>query len=177
MQPCNPPLILVRIKTLKDRGGLPHAGRDAQQHKQFTDALVKFLLAEANGRFFVGDAPHGIPIRVVSLEGDLSRTDIASGGAYLCVLRLREETTGCWIGQWAGTADNFRFLYGNLTGAEGISLHGLLGELGVRVVACLVSPVVHLPKADTAPVRVLATRNGFSLGDDPGISRNFGTRT
>ena len=147
---------------LKDRGGLPHRGPDAQQHKQFTDSLVTFLRAEAKGRFFVGAAPHGIPTRVVSLEGDLSRTDIIMGGAYLCVLRLRDETKGDWIGQWAGVADNFRFLYGNLTEAEGISLQGLLGELGGCVVACLVSPNASSPKAAMVPVRVLATRNGFS---------------
>jgi hypothetical protein len=148
--------VLIRVKILKDRGGLPKSGRDAQQHYQFTDGLVKYLLTEAQDRYFVGSAPRGVDPRVLILEGDLSRTEVNSGGAYLCVLRLKDERTGKFIGQWAGVADNFRLLYGNLFNTDGVAAQGLLGELGSRLVQFLIDN--EWPKgATTKPARVIDT--------------------
>lgn len=116
---------------------------------------MRYLQGEAKDRFFVGSAPRGTETRTLILEGELSRTEWGTGGSYLCILRLKDDRTDRWVAQWAGVADNFRFLYGNLTGAEGVSAQGLLGELGSAVLAFLTDP--SNPRgSETRPARVLA---------------------
>lgn len=151
----NPLPILVQVRGFKDRGGLPRFGSDANQHRQFADSLIRYLRTESKGRFFVGNAPRGIETHVLILEGELSRTENGTGGSYLCVLRLKDDRTDRWVGQWAGVADNFRFLYGNLTNAEGVSPLGLLGEMGNAIVAFLVNPSISRGK-ETLPARSLS---------------------
>ncbi len=146
--------ILLLVRGFKDRGGLPRRGMDAAQHRQFADGLVRYLQREAKGRFFVGSAPRGTEVRTLILEGELSRTESGAGGSYLCILRLKDDRTDRWVAQWAGVADNFRFLYGNLTGSEGVSAQGLLGELGNALVTFLADP--NLRRSPTRPADVLA---------------------
>lgn len=148
----NPLPILVQVRGFKDRGGLPRFGSDANQHRQFADSLICYLRTESKGCFFVGNAPRGIETHVLILEGELSRTENGSGGSYLCVLRLKDDRTDRWVGQWAGVADNFRFLYGNLTNAEGVSPQGLVGELGGAIVRFLSER--NVPR--TLPVQIVA---------------------
>lgn len=138
MRAENPLPVLIQMRGFKDRGGLPRFGADANQHRQFARALERYLRAEAKGRYFVGSAPREVRTQSLVLEGELSRTEQGEGGVYLCVLRLKDDRTERWVGQWAGVAENFRFLYGNLSNADGVSAQGLVGELGGAVVVSLV---------------------------------------
>lgn len=147
--------VLLQVRGFKDRGGLPQWGPDAAQHRQFAEGLVRYLQGEAKDRFFVGSAPRGMETQTLILEGELSRSESGAGGSYLCILRLKDDHTDRWVAQWAGVADNFRFLYGNLTGAEGVSAQGLLGDLGSAVLAFLVDSS-NPRRSETRPARILA---------------------
>ena len=77
-------------------------------------------------------------VRALSVEGEFSRTeDGKGGGPFLVVLRLYQEKSGAVprrvLAQWAGVADNYRYLTGNLDNRADIDREGLLGEMGKRI--------------------------------------------
>lgn len=145
--------ILLLVRGFQDRGGLPRFGNDANQHRQFQTALMRYLNSDTIGRYYIGRAPRGTKVRILVLEGELSRTESATESSYLCVLRVKEERTGRWVAQWAGVADSYRFLYGNLTGTQGVSVHGLVGELGDAMLSFLCGKGA----TRTRPAQIVAT--------------------
>lgn len=126
---------LIGIKVLSNAGGLPKTTTETDLAKNYTTGLVKAIESAAQHRVQIISAPNSTAGFV--LEGSLSRTENSvNGGAYLCVLKLSKKVgeSDIIIGQWAGYAENLRYLSGNLNGFPGVSNQGLLGELSICVI-------------------------------------------
>jgi hypothetical protein len=131
--------VRIDIRPLRDAGGINRG-----LNTQLTIALSHFVSENAAKQISVetvGASKSDVVQRYV-LEGDISCT-VGSGEdnqRFMMTARLyREGTVHSLIGQWAGTSDSFRYLTTNLRNYPGIHTHGLIGELGSRIIAALES--------------------------------------
>ncbi len=146
------------VHAFADAGGLPTVGGDKNTATLFSDGLRSYLAEVGKDRFVTDTTADDTPPktgRVLHLGGEISRTsDKEDGGPFLVVARLYEEKTAATprkiVAQWAGVADNYRFLTGNLEKRPDVDKEGLLGELGKRV-SLSVAPMPATP-AWSAPL-------------------------
>ena len=140
-----PPPLFVSVR-IKNAGGLPTEGRDKNLHEQFAGGLRDYLagIAKKSNAFVVGpDAKSRPPknARVLLLDGELSRTPNADGGAYFVIVRaVQEKPTRQTVAAWAGIAQNYRYLSGNLDSRPDVNREGLLGELGKQIAVYVQGP-------------------------------------
>ena len=76
------------------------------------------------------------------LDGELSRTPNAqTGGAYFVTVRVtQEKPSRQLVAAWAGVAQNYRYLTGNLENRPDVNREGLLGEIGKQIAAFAALP-------------------------------------
>ena len=138
-------------------------------NEQFAIGLREYLAEAAQKRFDVSPSAGKTALpqnaRALTLEGELSRTPSPDGGAYLLVVRLyQDKPTHQIIAQWAGVAQNYRYLTGNLENRPTVNREGLLGETGKQIAVFAAAFSAAPPSADplsqltdTAQGHVLAT--------------------
>ena len=171
--------VYLSVRAFRNAGGLPTEGHDKKLNEQFATGLREYLAEAAQKRFDVSPSPgKSAPpqnARALTLEGELSRSTNPEGGAYLLIARLYEEKPSRHIiAQWAGVAQNYRYLTGNLENRPGVNREGLLGEAGKQIAAFFGSnPVAQsgAAGAEPLPVQVIRALGGsnpaFPANPDP----------
>ena len=129
------PEFVLTVKTLRDAGGVERG-----LNTRLTMALTHFLSEQNTPAIRIGTNGAAPANTRYTLEGEVSCVTGRSEDSvrYLIVIRLyREDTQRALIGQWAGSADSLRCLTVNLRHDPRFHLRGLIGELGVRIIAAL----------------------------------------
>jgi len=136
----------VTLRPIRDRGGIERG-----LNIRLTQAFEKFLKEHSTFPFRVEVSEKRVndtsfPHSQYVLTGEISFSNGQSEaqGRYLLTVRLfRGDKTRRIIGQWAGTADSFRYLTANLRNAPHVHTYGLIGEMGSRVISALKTDLSH----------------------------------
>lgn len=159
----------VILRPLRDRGGIERG-----LNKRLTQAFEKFLKEHSSFPFGVEVSEKkvedvSVPASQYVLTGEVSFSSGQSEaqGRYLLTVRLfRGDKTRRIIGQWAGTANSFRYLTANLRNAPNVHTYGLIGEMGSRVISALKTDL------DRPERRWLLSLSSVPLGKAPEIEES-----